>query len=823
MRGIVLFFFCLGIMNLQAQEAEKGFSFTFKQKDLKEIIREIEKQSEYSFVYSETLNLSVKRNLTIKNKSIFDVLSAVFEKTDIEWKISGKHIILRKKENVVEEKKEAGFGSSQKLEEVIITGNSKAQQLVESSQMGTLALTQMEIKNIPTIFGEADVIKAIQTQPGVSAGTEALAGMYVRGGIGDDNLFILDGNPLYQVNHLGGLFSIFNTEAINDVTFYKSSFPARYGGRLSSVLDVRTKDGNLEEYHGSAMLGLTSGNLNINGPIFKGKTGFNLSVRRSWFELLSVPGIWYLNKRDEADGIGKIGAYAFTDLNFKVNHHFSPKSKLYLNVYYGNDYLKFGNKQFSPGNEKSYQNKQETRLNWGNMLLSTGWNYQFNERLYLDASLYHIRYASNISYLTHDESGDLAWDTYEKTIGKSRTENGINDTGIRFNFNYYPNKNHRINFGVNAIYHYFRPEYHRNYTLKNSEESEFESAKEKVYANELGVYAEDEWKISSRISLNAGLRFGMFHIDDQQHTTLEPRITSRWLIHPDFSLKLSYSRMYQYVQQISGNYISLPSDYWMPIFGEFKPLKSDQFSAGLYYNLGDNYSISLEGYYKQMDNLLEYKENYDVFSRSVSWKEKLTSGEGRSYGTDILITKERGRLTGYLGYGLMWADRRFEEINGGKTYPAKYDNRHKINLVVNYKLNENVEVNGSWTFMTGNRLTLAFDHYQDLEQAGFPSGLAPLDPYKNWIGLEYFEGKNNYRLPAYHRLDLGINFYRPKANNRMGIWSISLYNAYSRMNPIAVTKDWYHDYPYSGSSINSYYQTVSLLPIIPSVSYTYKF
>ena len=268
--------------------------------------------------------------------------------------------------------------ADRQLEEVVIVGTQSSKELISGTQMGTLSMTQKSIKNIPTIFGEADVVKALQTQPGVMAGVEGFSGMYVRGGNGDDNLYLIDGVPVYQVSHLGGLFSAFNAEAVEKVDFFKSAFPARYGGRLSSVVDIRTKDGNMKEFHGSAMLGLISGNLNLSGPIIKDRTSFNISLRRSWLDVLSAPAIAIYNKVREKEGEKMIGRYAFTDLNFKVNHFFSEKSRAYVSLYLGQDFLKGGNVEFSKGDGMSYENKDIGRLRWGNVVTSAGWSYIIN-------------------------------------------------------------------------------------------------------------------------------------------------------------------------------------------------------------------------------------------------------------------------------------------------------------------------------------------------------------------------------------------------------------------------------------------------------------
>jgi hypothetical protein len=301
------------------------------------------------------------------------------------------------------------------LREITVVGNS-ASENVNSPQMGAIQMGQIMIKNIPTMFGEADIIKALQTQPGVSAGIEGLAGMYVRGGNGDENLFLIDGHPLYQVNHLGGLFSAFNTEVVDNIVFYKSAFPARYGGRLSSVLDIRTKEGDLDEYHGTAMLGLTSGSLNVSGPIVKGKTAFNAALRRSWLDVFSVPALAFLNKINEDDGKKMIGRYAFTDLNLKIDHHFNDRSKAYLMLYYGNDFLKFGQEKFPTDNDSYYLTRDASDLSWGNTLLAGGWSYKISNRLSVKTSASYTRYASILNRSIFDSEGNKDAGNYSEAI-----------------------------------------------------------------------------------------------------------------------------------------------------------------------------------------------------------------------------------------------------------------------------------------------------------------------------------------------------------------------------------------------------------------------
>lgn len=715
------------------------------------------------------------------------------------------------------------LAGGEELAEVIVTGNNATQNPIQAPQMGSMKVTQKTIKTIPTLFGEADVIKALQTLPGVSAGTEGLAGMYVRGGNGDENLYMIDGIQLYQVNHLGGLFSAFNAEALKDVDFYKSAFPARYGGRLSSVVDVHTKDGNRKAYHGSVMLGLTSGSLNLEGPIIKDRTSFNASVRRTWLDALSAPALAICNKVWQKNGDRISARYAFTDVNLKVNHTIDDRSQAYVNFYFGQDFLKGGSTRFAIDEESPFENKSIGKMRWGNIALSSGWSYVLNNKIFGTVTLAYSRYQSRLKQKNSETYNEGDDEHYSSRFIETSTKNGINDLGVHVNFDYMPTPKHHIRYGTDYLYHHFSPEYIEEKTSANITPTKRASADEQLPAHEFSVYAEDDWTINPIVRLNAGLRFNTYHIQKKSYLSLDPRFTARFLLSEDLSLKASYARMNQYVHQISESYLSLPTDMWMPVSKKLKPLISDQVSIGAYYNLHKDYSFSAEGYYKWMHNLLDYKDGYNFLPSFVGWEEKLAAGKGWAYGAELIARKETGPITGWIGYGLMWSDRQSPEINNGKRYPTKYDNRHKLNLVANWKVSEKVELTGSWTFMTGNRVTLAFESYEDLVNWNYnsthqnlPPGLAPIPPLLPGGGLDYFTERNNVRLPAYHRLDLGINIYRPKKNGHLGIWNISIYNVYCHMNPITVNKRYWMNYDH-------YFETLSILPIIPSVSYTYKF
>ena len=717
---------------------------------------------------------------------------------------------------------------SASLQEVVITGQSNDKQSVLSTQMGALEINQQTIRSTPVMFGEADIIKTLQLTPGVSAGTEGTAGMYVRGGNVDENLFLIDGNPVYQINHIGGIFSAFNPEAISGMDFFKSGFPSRYGGRLSSVVDVHTKEGNMKEYHGSASIGLISGNLNFEGPIIKDRTSFNIGLRRTWLDVLSAPAVAIANKITKKDGTRLRARYAFHDLNLKVNHIFNDRSRMYLSLYNGNDVLKGGSTDFpDQDSDNNYNYDSDVSLRWGNIMATAGWTYVFNNRLFGKVSGVFTRYHSRLRNTEHDVVGNEGDEDYSDSFRENETNTGITDFGLRTSFDYMPASAHHIRFGGDYLVHRFHPEYNRSVAYEKNEETSVEIGQEfandLLWGHEAGVYAEDDWTLSSAVRLNAGLRFSLFNVQGKTYTGLEPRVSLRWLLDDNLSFKASYSRMNQYVHLISNSFISLPTDAWMPVTRKLKPLISDQVSAGFYYNLNKEYNFSVEGYYKTLDNLLEYRDGHTFTPSFVNWEDKLTAGEGRSYGAEFMVRKETGRTTGWVGYGLSWSDRQFDELNQGARYPARFDNRHKLNIVVMHKISPKVELSAAWSYASGNHVTLSLENYYENGTG------SPTNNDNHYVGasesIDYYEGRNNYQLPAYHRLDLGIKIYRPKKKGRMGIWTVSIYNVYSRMNPFMIYKS-DKTVPDPGSSYGKnvpVFKTIGIMPIIPSISYTYKF
>lgn len=695
------------------------------------------------------------------------------------------------------------------LQEVVVTSRETTEESVRNLSMGLLRVDRQTLRKLPVLFGEADVIKTLQLTPGVAAGTEGLSGLLVRGGGADENLFLIDGNPVYQMSHLGGIFSAFNPEAVQEVAFYKAAFPARYGGRLSSIVDVSTEEGDRRAYHGSASVGLIAGNIRLEGPLIKDRTSFHFSMRRTWLDALSAPAFAIYNRTQKKYGEYTNLRYAFHDLNLKLAHYFTPRHKLYLSVYNGNDHLKISRKTtYGASNEDAFESRSRMAVRWGNVAALLGWSRVFNDRLSGRVEAGFCRFRSAFGRYDTDLRGAPGSDDSAVKPSGVDGRHGIRDISLRSVFDFYPSPRRQIRFGGEYFAHAVRPE----------------SGAPVEWAHETALFAEDNWSVFSFLRFGAGLRLGLFGAGGKRYLTAEPRLALRWLPREPLSFKVSYSRMSQCVQRVADTFLDLPTDAWMPATERLKPRVSDQYSVGAYYALPPGWELSVEGYYKRMNHLLEYKEQYALLPASASWEERVTSGRGRAYGAEGMIRKRAGRLTGWIGYALSWSDRRFAELNGGRPFPDRYDNRHKLNIVGMYKLSGKVELSCAWTYASGNHVTLSLENYEGI---GSPES----SPH-SWAGdipqIDVLEERNNYQLPAYHRMDVGLKIYRPQKKGRMGIWQVSLYNVYCRMNPFMVYKDW-KSVETKGSDGHSTYRMVPVfkhigfMPVLPSVSYTYQF
>ena len=770
------------------------------------VFRSIVEQTEMNFVYSSDLLKDMKVSVNVRNKPLKQVLSEIFHDSGIEYKIKGKNVILTKRHPKKSEAKTSpsrlaldihapSLKTPKMLDEVVVVSRLEAP-AVETSEIGAKKLTAKEIINTPVMFGESDVIKALQMQPGISEGQEGLAGMNVHGGNADENLYMLDNVPLYQVNHFAGLFSAFNPEAIRYIDFFKSSIPAKYDGRLSSYLDVRTKNGNPEGHRGSAKLGLTSGSFNIDGPI-GGRTTYSVALRRSWFDVLSIPMLAMINSSSDDEKIRF--RYAFMDLNAKVTHRFSNNATAFASVYFGNDVLKTGSSD-KEQLQSGWYDDYKADFHWGNLVVQTGLNYKFKPELSSEFTAAYTRYFSGMK---HDNmSKEITSEGTTESHFISKTNNNISDWIFRADFDWRPNEENRVRFGGNYILHSFLPaRTDRNYTVATTQTLTRDSTWTYT-ANEANVYVEDDWQISDKFRMNAGLHLSLFNIDGKTNYGFDPRLSFSCRPFKDWVVKAAYARTSQYVHQLSQTYLSLPTDQWVPITGKFKPQNADKVSLGVYWQ-SDNrmFAASVDGYYKIMHNLVDYRDEYYLQPPTEMWNAQLCSGKGTAKGVDFKVEKQYGRFTGHIAYSLAWSDRTFPDKNNGHTFPARFDNRHTINILVNWNISDKVSFNAAWTGHAGNRFTLLPQVWDSPDFGNRYTG--DESPLKTRI--------NNYQLPFYHRLDLSCT-----VRNKRGYWTFSVFNAYCHMNTVAIRRT-YNNFN------RPVFQKVKLLPIIPSISYTWQF
>ena len=877
--GVLLF-----ALQTQAQKAETKLSFSIRNATLEEFVKRIENSTGFSFIYGEEVKINHRITLDVKQKTIPEILDLAFANEPVKYQITGRHILLQKKKqkpvsrkftisgyvtdgtssetligaNILESRQQQGtttnpYGfysitlpagetelsfsylgyttrqyklelskdtlinvlmqDNNQLEEVVIVSD-KAEAGITATQMGAQEIPIAQIKNTPSILGEADVMKTIQLMPGVQAGVEGSAGLYVRGGGPDQNLILLDGVPVYNVDHLFGFFSVFTPEAVKKVTLFKSSFPARFGGRLSSVVDVRSNDGDMKKYHGTLSVGLLSSKIQLEGPIIRDKTSFNISARRSYIDLIAKP---FMPKDDKI-------SYYFYDINAKINHKFSDRSRLFLNFYNGKDSY-----YFKTTDSSSSMYKDKMSLNWGNTIATARWNYIFNQKLFSNTTVAYNKYRMDANSTVYTKTNLI--ESISESNYHSNYHSGICDWSYLIDFDYNPTPAHHIKFGAGYLHHDFRPEVA---TSKIQEKEDGITKQDTLYnsisnstiqAHEVSAYIEDNFDIGSRLRMNVGLHLSMFRVQKRNYFSAQPRVSARYQLTRHTALKASYTKMSQYIHLLSSTPISMPTDLWVPVTSKIKPMQAHQYSLGSYYTGLTGWEFSVEGYYKQMRNVLEYKEGVSFLGSSSGWENKVEMGKGRSMGIEFMAQKTTGKTTGWIAYTLAKSDRKFAVggINNGERFPYKYDRRHNLSLVVNHKFSNRIDIGASWIFSTGGTATIA-------EEV-----TAIIRPGEDAIQQkDYIEKRNNYRLPASHRLNIGVNFNK-KTKHGVRTWNISLYNAYNAMNPTMIYSNnsgGYASYIKNQEDGKVYLQYIpakrkitklTLLPCVPSVTYTYKF
>lgn len=662
-----------------------------------------------------------------------------------------------------------------------------------TTQTGLMRIDSEKLRRSAAVFGTPDIVKTLQTLPGVAAGNELMSGLYVHGGDGNDNLFLLDGVPLYNISHFGGFFSSFNTDVVQSLDFYKSGFPARYGGRLSSVVDVETEEGGFNEYHGGVSLGAIDGRIHLSGPIVKDRCSFNLGYRRSWMDIVTKPLIAWANRRN-ADGPDSDGSYAMSDLNARVTYKFSGRSRLNASVYWGRDRLRASMEE-----EENGFTSLGINTVWGSLACSAAWDYKVSDALKGKLLGYYSRSGSDVSY---DFKVSQKVQGGESGMGMDDSNAGsVYDIGLKYDADWYPGASHHVRFGGAAVWHGYGTE--RNYTQSTiipymepvvSRGGDDSSC----HAIEPSAYIEDEIFLRYNLTFNAGVRLSAFVNGSEAWWSAEPRAAMKWLIYKDLCTKLSYTRMSQYNHLVSAMYIDLPTNSWMPSTKGAGPMVSDQVAGGLYFTPG-RFIVNLEGWYKTMRGILSYNGANAFYPPLVNWEKSFTSGRGESYGLEFEGTYRGKEIELSVYYTLGWSWREFQAYSAFP-FPDHNDNRHKINITGSWKISEGVSLFFNWNYHTGNRITL-------------PSHVV-IGPEGD-TGL-VFQAPYNASLPDYHRLDAGLDIEkRTRRGNKLGI-NVSVYNLYNHLNASFAMLVRGSDGKYSGMAYG-------LIPIIPTFSISYTF
>ncbi|WP_312188253.1 TonB-dependent receptor [Sphingobacterium sp.] len=671
-----------------------------------------------------------------------------------------------------------------KLEEVIVSGTRRSKN-VKSPQMGAFKFSTEEIKNVPVLFGEKDLLKTIQLLPGVQSGGEGSANFFVRGGGGDQNLILLDEAIVYNASHLLGFFSTFNSDAVKDVQLYKGGIPSQYGGRISSVLDIAMVDGNQKEFSAEGGIGLIASRLKVSAPLSDGRGSFMISGRRTYADL-------FLKLSSDQDV--KQSKLYFYDLNAKLNYRIDDRNKIFVSGYFGKDDLGFSDK---------------FGFNWGNSTATVRWNHIFNDRLFGNTSLIYSDFNYNVG--VNGNSGDF--DIASK----------IGNFNLKQDFSFYPSNSSTIRFGVNALNQTIRPA-----SLSADEDANVNSIRiEKRKGWDISAYFSHEWKATERLSLLYGLRSsdfmvigpGTFYSFDgerdvvgeqyfgngtvaKHYINLEPRLSASLLLNSQSSIKLSYNRMVQNLHQLTNSTSALPTDQYVLSSLNIKPQLADQVAFGYFRNFSENtYEFSVESYYKSMDNQIDFRTGADLQANKLLEGE-LLFGKGRAYGLEFLLRKSRGKLSGWIGYTLSKSERKFNGINQGNWFNARQDRTHDVSLVTMYKLSDKWSFGANLIFNSGNAVT-------------YPAGKYDL----NNTTLFYYTERNSHRAPNYHRLDLSATYEPQKSNKRFtSSWTFGIYNAYNRRNAYIVDFRENENNP----TITEAYQ-IALFGIIPSVTWNFKF
>lgn len=680
----------------------------------------------------------------------------------------------------------------------VVVQDDKARENINSSQMSTISLSIEEIKKLPAFMGEVDIMKTLTLLPGVQSSGEGNSGFYVRGGGPDQNLILLDGAPVYNASHLFGFFSVFNGDAIKGMEVVKGGMPAQYGGRMSSVLDISMKEGNNKKYEVEGGIGIIASRLTVQGPIVKNKLSFIVSGRRTYADLLAKP---FIKKDSPLAGSG----YYFYDINAKINWIIGEKDRIFISGYFGRDKFYFKNRTGS----------FDAGINWGNATATLRWNHVYNAKLF-----------SNLTFLFTDYNFNFEGNQsdFNFTLGS-----GVRDYGVKLDYSYYPSPKHTVRFGGEYTNHRYTPS---SVTFAGTLGDILPKDPIRMHTNEAALYIGDDWEIHKLFKVNVGVRASYFaftgpftryakNAAGQTVDTLrynpwqkiadyfraEPRISMRVKARENIAIKAAYTQNYQYVQLVSRATVSLPLDVWLPSTELVKPQFSQQVAVGYFHNfLNGMIETSVEGYYKDMRNLVEFADGADpAQSINDNIDHTLVQGRGESYGVEFFVKKAKGKFTGWVGYTLAWANRYFPDLNNGKMFPAKYDRRHDLSIVAAYDLNYRWSFGAVFVYASGNTLTMPSQLY-------FAEGE---------LITEYGD-RNAYRFPAYHRLDVSATYVTSKPEKKFkSSITLSVYNVYSRQNPYFIYFD--RTGNLSDGSFKLSAKQVSLFPVLPSITWNFKY
>lgn len=671
------------------------------------------------------------------------------------------------------------------LQDIVIDEKKEeARENVTGTQVGTIKLEMTKLKLLPALMGEVDVLKSIQFLPGVSSVSEGSSGFYVRGGGSDQNLILLDEAVVYNTGHMLGFFSVFNADALKNTTLIKGGIPANYGQRLSSVVDIKMKEGNDKYFEVDGGIGIISSRLTVQGPILKNKSSFIVSGRRTYIMDLVQP----LLKGKKFEGTN----YYFYDLNAKINYKFSNKDRVYLSGYFGRDVFNLNLKA------RGF----EILMPYGNSTATLRWNHLFSNRLFMNTSLIYNDYNFELGA--------------EQEKIKFKTFSGVKDYNLKVDLDYFLNNSHKLKYGVNYIFHSLSP----SVITASGEGFELENNAKPTFGHEYSLYFLDDWKINRVFKANIGLRLSAFSqmgqyaskFEDKTYTSkelvktyknIDPRLSIRAIINNNSSIKGSVSFTSQYLHLVSTSSGSIPSDIWVPSTEYVKPQKGIQYSLGYFKNfLNDKYEASIEFYYKDLKNQIEFREDY-VGEIDNDLEYKFVFGKGRAYGAELFLKKSTGKFTGWIGYTLSKTERQFELINNNEWFRTTFDKPHDISIVANYELSTRWSLNSVFVYGSGKRYTPVSDIYI-------------LDGQFN---LEY-GNRNSAKLTPYHRIDLSITYKTSKSKRWQSSWSFGVYNVYNRKNPTFINYDTEVDYESGKSKVTA--SKITIFPIIPSITYNFS-